>query len=69
MIEILREMENLKDLVLTLHQIRTLKENVEKTDERTGDINNINNKFISILSGKWNTCIHVANKLDKLLSK
>tara|TARA_B100001057_G_C22849715_1_gene950487 strand:+ start:1244 stop:2287 length:1044 start_codon:yes stop_codon:yes gene_type:complete len=49
--------------------IRTLKLNVEKTDERTGNIENIDKKFLSILSGKWNTCVHVANKLEKLLSK
>ena len=49
--------------------IRTLKLNVEKTDERTGNIENIDKKFLSILSGKWNTCVHVANRLNKLLSK
>lgn len=49
--------------------IRTLKLNVEKTDERTGNIDNIDKKFLSVLSGKWNTCVHVANRLNKLLSK
>ncbi|WP_075522122.1 FAD-dependent oxidoreductase [Candidatus Pelagibacter communis] len=49
--------------------IRTLKENVEKTDERTGEIQIINQKFISVLSGKWNTCVQVANKIDKIISK
>jgi len=49
--------------------IRTLKENVEKTDERTGEIQIINQKFISVLSGKWNTCVHVADKIHKILSK
>ena len=49
--------------------VRALKLNVEKTDERTGEIQKIDKKFISIFSGKWNTCVYVANKLNKLLSK
>lgn len=49
--------------------VRTLKKNVEKTDERTGEIQIIDQKFISVLSGKWNTCVHVANKINKILSK
>ena len=48
--------------------IRTIKQNVEKTDERIGDIKNIDKKFISILSGKWNTCVNIANRVEKLLS-
>ena len=48
--------------------VRALKLNVEKTDERTGEIQQVNNKFISVFSGKWNTCVYVANKLNKLLS-
>ena len=48
--------------------VRALKLNVEKTDERTGEIQQINKKFISVFSGKWNTCVYVANKLNKLLS-
>ena len=49
--------------------VRALKLNVEKTDERTGEIQQVNNKFISVFSGKWNTCVYVANKLNKILSK
>ena len=49
--------------------VRALKLNVEKTDERTGEIQQINKRFISVFSGKWNTCVYVANKLNKLLSK
>ena len=49
--------------------VRALKLNVEKTDERTGEIQQVNKKFISVFSGKWNTCVYVANKLNKLLSK
>ena len=48
--------------------VRTIKKNVEKTDERVGDIKKIDKKFISILSGKWNTCVNIANRVDKLLS-
>ncbi len=48
--------------------IRTLKENVEKTDERTGEIQIIDKKFISVLSGKWNTCVQVADRINKILS-
>tara|TARA_B100000029_G_C17515413_1_gene937899 strand:+ start:93 stop:1130 length:1038 start_codon:yes stop_codon:yes gene_type:complete len=47
--------------------VRTLKENVENTDERTGDIKFIDKKLISVFSGKWNTCVYVANKLERLL--
>lgn len=49
--------------------VRTLKQNVEKTDNRVGKIEKIDNKFISIFSGKWNTCVSTANKLDGLLNK
>ena len=49
--------------------VRALKLNVERTDERTGEIQQIDQKFISVFSGKWNTCVYVANKLDVLLSK
>ena len=49
--------------------VRALKLNVEKTDERTGEIQQIDKKFISVFSGKWNTCVYVANKLNKLLKK
>ena len=47
--------------------IRALKRNVEKTDERTGGINFIDNKIISVFSGKWNTCVYVANRIEKIL--
>ena len=49
--------------------IRTLKQKVEKTDERTGEIQILNEKFISILSSKWNTSVYLANKIDKLLKQ
>lgn len=47
--------------------VRTLKPKVEKTDERTGEIQILNNKIISIFSSKWNTCIYVAKKLNNIL--
>jgi hypothetical protein len=45
--------------------IRTLEINKEKTDERLNRIEYINNKIITILSGKWNTSISVASELLK----
>ena len=47
--------------------IRTLKQNVEKTDERMGEIQFLNKKFISIFSSKWNTSVDIANKLHNIL--
>ena len=41
--------------------------NVEKTDERMGEIQILNKKFISIFSSKWNTSVHIANKLKNIL--
>ena len=49
--------------------IRTIKENVEKNDDRTTEIKKIDKKFISILSGKWNTCVSLANKIEKIINK
>ena len=46
--------------------IRSLKKNVEKTDERTGDIKFVDKKIISVFSGKWNTCVSVANRLKDM---
>ena len=47
--------------------IRALRQNVEKTDERMGEIQILNKKFISIFSSKWNTSVHIANKLKNIL--
>ncbi|MDC0447923.1 FAD-binding oxidoreductase [Candidatus Pelagibacter sp.] len=47
--------------------IRTLKRNVEKTDERTSEFMVINNKYHTILSSKWNTCVSLAKKIEKKL--
>jgi D-amino-acid oxidase len=43
--------------------IRTLKENVEKTDERTLEIKKNTNKIMTIFSSKWNTSVNVANQI------
>ncbi len=47
--------------------VRMLKTNVENTDERVNAINVINNKLITVLSGKWNTCVGLAQEIKKLL--
>lgn len=47
--------------------VRTLKINKENTDERLGEIK-FNEKFISVLSSKWNTCIDVANIINKKIN-
>ena len=48
--------------------IRTLKYNVEKTSERTNLIKKINKKIITILSGKWNTCVTESYKLNNIIN-
>jgi hypothetical protein len=40
----------------------------EKTDERLSKVERLNNKVYTVFSGKWNTCIGVAKKLEKILS-
>ena len=47
--------------------VRTLKQNVEKTDERVSAVNKINKKVIVTLSGKWNTCVGVARSIQNKL--
>ena len=47
--------------------VRTLKSNVEVTDERTNLRKLVDNKIITVLAGKWNTCVHEAKKIDKML--
>ena len=47
--------------------VRMLKTNVENTDERVNAINVINKKLITVLSGKWNTCVGLAQEIKKLL--
>jgi D-amino-acid oxidase len=47
--------------------VRTLKINKEKTDERLGEIK-FSKKFITVLSSKWNTCINIANIINKKIN-
>ena len=47
--------------------VRTIEINKEKTDERLNQIFKINNKIFTILSGKWNTAVGLANKFSKLV--
>ena len=51
----------------SFYTVRTILPNLEKTDERTGDVNYIDNKYISIFSSKWNSCISTAYKINNLI--
>lgn len=44
--------------------VRAIKKNKEQTDERLNEIVESKKKVISIFSGKWNTCVGVANYLN-----
>ena len=44
--------------------VRAIKKNKEKTDERTSSLYIHSNKILSIFSGKWNTCVHLAKNLN-----
>ena len=48
---------------------RTIKSNVEKTDERTTEIKKINNKVYTIFSSKWNGCVSTSEQLQKKLNE
>jgi hypothetical protein len=50
----------------SLFVTRAIKINKKKTDERLNEIINKEKKVISIFSGKWNTCLGIAKKLDKI---
>ena len=54
--------------IKSLFIVRTLKRNVEKTDERTSEFTKINNKYYTILSSKWNTCVTLAKKIERQLN-
>ena len=47
--------------------VRTLSSNFLRNDQRTTNIRKINNKFYTILGGKWNTCVGTAFKLKQIL--
>ncbi len=44
--------------------VRAIKKNKEKTDERTSSVYVHSKKIISIFSGKWNNCVHLAKKIN-----
>ncbi len=46
---------------------RAIKLGKEDTDERLNEITINGGKIISIFSGKWNTCLGVAKKIEKLI--
>lgn len=49
--------------------VRTIKKNKEKTDERTSSVYFHSKKILSVLSGKWNNCVYLAENLKFNLSK
>ena len=53
--------------IFSLYVVRTIKPNVKKTDDRTNLIEIVNDKIITVLSGKWNTCVSQANYINKLI--
>ena len=53
--------------IYSYYVVRTLKSNVESTDERTNLTQFINKKVLTVLAGKWNTCVYEAKKIEKLL--
>ena len=55
--------------IKSFYVVRAVKLNKERTDERTNEITKINKKIFTILSGKWNTCVSIALKLEKILMK
>lgn len=48
---------------------RTIKRNVEKTDERTTEIKKVNSKIYTIFSSKWNGCVLTSEKLREKLNE
>ena len=55
--------------IKSMYTIRTLKLNKEKTDERTNYLKKINNKIFVVLTGKWNTSMSIAIKINKLFKQ
>jgi hypothetical protein len=49
--------------------IKTVLSNVEKTDERPTRVREINDKIISVFSGKIPTCVDAAKKVEKIIEK
>ena len=59
----------LAKFVSTVFVIRTLELKKEETDQRTNYINFVNDKVITVLSGKWNTSVGVAKEIFKKLDE
>lgn len=55
------------EYVGSFYATRTIKNNVEKTDERKSYFRIIDNKVITVLAGKWINCVTIAKKLRKIL--
>ena len=53
--------------IFSYYVVRTLRPNVETTAERTNLTQYINKKVLTVLAGKWNTCVYEAKKIEKLL--
>ena len=49
--------------------IKAVLSNVEKTDERPTMVREINDKIISVFSGKIPTCVDAAKKVEKIIEK
>ena len=47
--------------------VRAVKINKKSTDERTSSIYHHTKNIFSVLSGKWSSCIHVAQEISKKL--
>ncbi len=53
--------------IASFYVTRAIKIDKEKTDERLNEITKNGDKVISIFSGKWNTCVGVAKRVEKLI--
>ena len=51
----------------SMYVVRALSSNFLKNDERVTNIRKINDKFYSVLGGKWNTCVSTAKYLAKII--
>jgi hypothetical protein len=49
--------------------IKAVLSNVDKTDERPTMVREINEKIISVFSGKIPTCVDAAKKVEKIIEK
>jgi len=61
------EFLNQSKYIGSYYVVRALEINKEKTDERLNKINFIDDKIVTIFSGKWNTSITVAKKIINMI--